>query len=67
MYGGAIATDLGRHFEDSYGQLASLIMTLARFHILTRWKQKQHKTDDNKNNRIKHDEQQLKIQISDRL
>ena len=44
MYGGAIATDLGRHFEDSYGQLASLIMTLARFHILTRWKQKQHKT-----------------------
>ena len=40
MYGGAIATDLGRHFEDSYGQLASLIMTLARFHILRMMKTK---------------------------
>ena len=29
--GGAIATDLGRHLEDSYGQLASQIMAFARF------------------------------------
>merc|ERR1712032_1806264 len=35
LHPGAIATDLGRHLEDSYGQLASQIMAFARPFIKT--------------------------------